>query len=224
MHRLWVLVAVQAAIAAASLVVEIVAGRMLAPYVGMSLYTWTSVIAVVLAGFSAGHWLGGRLAEEIVYGEVWTGASNDLQRVTAIARAMITQFGMSDKLGTLAIGRRSSNPFLGRDYAEDRDYSEEVARMIDEEVRHIVDICYKRGHDLLMEHRQKLDDLVAALLERETLDRDEFLAVLAGEELPALDKKDQGTPAKIDAPPTESESKGKSVPPSGKLEPGTANG
>ncbi|MCB0826672.1 MAG: ATP-dependent zinc metalloprotease FtsH [Armatimonadetes bacterium] len=168
--------------------------------------------------------LGGRLAEEIVYGEVWTGASNDLQRVTAIARAMITQFGMSDKLGTLAIGRRSSNPFLGRDYAEDRDYSEEVARMIDEEVRHIVDICYKRGHDLLMEHRQKLDDLVAALLERETLDRDEFLAVLAGEELPALDKKDQGTPAKIDAPPTESESKGKSVPPSGKLEPGTANG
>lgn len=168
--------------------------------------------------------LGGRLAEEIVYGEVWTGASNDLQRVTAIARAMITQFGMSDKLGTLAIGRRSSNPFLGRDYAEDRDYSEEVARMIDEEVRHIVDICYKRGHDLLMEHRQKLDDLVAALLERETLDRDEFLAVLAGEKLPELDKKDQGTPAKIDAPPVEPESKGKSVPPSGKLEPGTANG
>ncbi len=130
--------------------------------------------------------LGGRVAEEIAFGRVWTGASNDLQRVTAIARAMITKYGMSEKLGTLAIGRSKENPFLGRDYYEERDYSEEVAKMIDEEVRNIVDRCYQRATDILNTHRQQLDDIVKALLERETLDREEFLAVMEGKELPPL--------------------------------------
>jgi cell division protease FtsH len=128
--------------------------------------------------------LGGRVAEELVYDEVTTGASNDLQRVTAIARAMVCDYGMSDKLGTMAIGRRSHNPFLGRDYASDeRNYSEEVAKTVDEEVRHIVENCHQRCKSILEEHRGKLDAVVQALLERETLDREEFLTVLSGEQL-----------------------------------------
>ncbi len=130
--------------------------------------------------------LGGRVAEEIAFGRVWTGASNDLQRVTAIARAMITKYGMSEKLGTLAIGRSKENPFLGRDYYEERDYSEDVAKQIDEEVRNIVDRCYQRASDILNTHRKQLDDVVKSLLERETLDREEFLAVMEGRELPPL--------------------------------------
>jgi cell division protease FtsH len=131
--------------------------------------------------------LGGRVAEEIVFNEITTGASNDLQRVTHIARAMVCDYGMSEKLGTLALGRRSNNPFLGRDYTEDqRNYSEEVAKMIDEEVRKIVDSCHARAEDILTTHRDKLDALVQALLERETLDREEFLAVLHGRPLPEL--------------------------------------
>jgi cell division protease FtsH len=133
--------------------------------------------------------LAGRVAEEIIFGEVTTGASNDLQRVTLIARAMVCEYGMSDKLGTLAIGRRSHNPFLGRDYAMDeRNYSEDVARLIDEEVREFVERCHDRAKDILMSNREKLEAVVAALLERETLDRDEFLKVLAGEELPPLER------------------------------------
>jgi cell division protease FtsH len=127
--------------------------------------------------------LGGRVAEEVVYGEVWTGSSSDLERVTRISRAMVCEYGMSEKLGTLALGRRSHNPFLGRDYNDERNYSEEVARMIDEEVRSIVDRAHTRAMDLLNSNREKLDAVVAALLERETLTREQFLKVLNGEEL-----------------------------------------
>lgn len=160
--------------------------------------------------------LGGLLAEEIVFGERWTGASNDLERVTRIARAMVTRFGMSEKLGTLAIGRNVSNPFLGREMQSDRDYSEDVARQIDEEVRHIVDQCSQRGRQILEENRPKLDAVANALLARETLDRTEFLTILRGEELPPLEIKtdDNGTPAPEKKP-------NDSVAP-GKLEPGPA--
>jgi cell division protease FtsH len=130
--------------------------------------------------------LGGRVAEETVYGEVWTGASNDLERVTRITRAMVCEYGMSTKLGTLALGRRSHNPFLGRDFSDERNYSEDVARQIDEEVRSIVDRCHQRATELLTMHRDKLDAVVRALLERETLNREEFLAVMAGETLPPV--------------------------------------
>ena len=165
--------------------------------------------------------LGGRLAEEIVFGEVTTGASNDLERVARIARAMVTRYGMSDKVGSLAVGRPSSNPFLGRDYGEDRDYSEEVAQLIDEEVRHIVDTSRQRAFDLLVQNRDKLDSVVNALLSRETLDRDEFLAVMDGQELPPLESGDKGEPEQ-DTPTEESSPQNKQVPPGGKLEPGTA--
>ncbi|MBL8088095.1 MAG: ATP-dependent zinc metalloprotease FtsH [Chthonomonas sp.] len=128
--------------------------------------------------------LGGRVAEEVVYSRIYTGASNDLQRVSRIARAMVCQYGMSDRLGTLALGRRTQNPFLGRDYSEEQDYSEDVAKAIDEEVRAIVEKCHQRATQILTEHRDKLDTLVQELLVRETLNRDDFLVVMAGEKLP----------------------------------------
>ena len=130
--------------------------------------------------------LGGRVAEEIVYQRVWTGASNDLERVTRIARAMVCEYGMSEKLGTLALGRRAHNPFLGRDYNDERNYSEDIAKQIDEEVRDIVDKSHRRATDMITEHRSQLDAVVQALLERETLNRDEFLMVMAGETLPEI--------------------------------------
>ncbi|HRI42720.1 MAG TPA: ATP-dependent zinc metalloprotease FtsH [Fimbriimonadaceae bacterium] len=143
--------------------------------------------------------LGGREAEEVVYGTVWTGSSSDLERVTRIARAMVTQFGMSKRLGTLAIGRRSSNPFLGRDYYEERNYSEDVAKLIDDEVHNIVSSCRDRTKKILLENRDKLDAMVKALLERETLNREDFLLVLGGKALPpmrpALDSPAQDTGA-----------------------------
>ena len=129
--------------------------------------------------------LGGRVAEELVFNEVTTGASNDLQRVTRIARAMVCEYGMSEKLGTLVLGRRNQNPFLGRDYTMDeRNYSEAVAELIDQEVRAIVERARQRATEILMENREKLDRVVRALLEHETLDREAFLAAMEGRELP----------------------------------------
>ncbi len=165
--------------------------------------------------------LGGRVAEEVVYGSVWTGASSDLERVTRISRSMVCEFGMSDRLGTLALGRRSHNPFLGRDYADERNYSEEVAKIIDEEVRLIVERCHNRATELLTTHRDKLDGVVAALLERETLTREEFLAVMNGEQLPPLeltDSKPQKPSGTVEGKDSEKAKK----PVSQRLEPGTA--
>jgi len=150
--------------------------------------------------------LGGRVAEELVYGEVWTGAVNDLERVTRIARAMVCEYGMSDKLGTLALGRRNHNPFMGRDMYEDRNYSEDGARMIDQPLKTIVDRCHVQATEILTKHREQLNNVVAALLERETLDRDEFLAVMAGQELPPI-QLDANPPPEGGVPAEKSESK-----------------
>jgi len=165
--------------------------------------------------------LGGRVAEEIVYGEVWTGASNDLERVSRIARAMVCEYGMSPKLGTLALGRRHHNPFLGRDFNDERDYSEDVARQIDEEVRSIVDRCHQRATDLLTTRRSELDLVVAALLERETLTREEFLAVLDGQTLAPLEVP-PGSPDEPMAEQKGTEKSSKSHIPPSRLEPGPA--
>ncbi len=162
--------------------------------------------------------LGGRVAEEIAFGRVWTGASNDLQRVTAIARAMVTKYGMSDKLGTLAIGASRENPFLGRDYYEERNYSEDVAKAIDEEVHAIVDRCRARAIEILTSHREQLDAVVSSLLERETLDREEFLAVMEGRELPAL-KHVEEPPVTTEPKDAEKPAAPAKTPP--RLEPGT---
>lgn len=171
--------------------------------------------------------LGGRVAEDLTFNQVTTGASSDLQRVTQIARAMVCQYGMSEKLGTLAIGRRSHNPFLGRDYAMDeRNYSEDVARMIDEEVRDIVETCRSRAEDILRTHREQLDAVVESLLVHETLDREDFLAVMRGEEITASKPPQGELPLKEseepDAAGDASKSKTAITPP--RLEPGAASG
>jgi cell division protease FtsH len=165
--------------------------------------------------------LGGRVAEEIVYGTMYTGAFGDLQRVTRVARAMVCEYGMSEKLGTLALGRRSKNPFLGRDAFEDRDYSEDVAKEIDDEVRRIVNQCYVRAKDILTTHREQLDNVVQVLLERETIGREEFLAIMEGRPLPEMVSEDEpptGTTADV---PEDAKSSNR-VPAPPKFEPGPA--
>lgn len=146
--------------------------------------------------------LGGRIAEEVVYGTVWTGSGSDLEKVTRIARAMVCEYGMSDKLGALSLGRRSGNPFMGRDMYEERNYSSKVAQMIDEEVRAIVDKAHERARTLLETNRAQLEAVVQALLERETLDRDEFLTVLGGGQLAPLPPKIDDTPSSGGTPVT----------------------
>ncbi|MBD2460581.1 ATP-dependent metallopeptidase FtsH/Yme1/Tma family protein [Oscillatoria sp. FACHB-1407] len=125
--------------------------------------------------------LGGRLAEEIVFGEeeVTTGASNDLQQVARVARQMVTRFGMSDRLGPVALGRQQGNMFLGRDIAAERDFSEETAAAIDDEVRNLVDQAYRRAKTVLLENRKVLDTLAEILIERETVDSEELQELLA---------------------------------------------
>ncbi|MFW5697254.1 MAG: ATP-dependent metallopeptidase FtsH/Yme1/Tma family protein, partial [Fimbriimonadaceae bacterium] len=157
--------------------------------------------------------LGGRVVEEMVFQQPYTGASGDLQRVTHVARAMVTEYGMSEKLGTLAIGRKNSSPFLGRDYYEEqRNYSEEVAKLVDEEVHDIVQRCRQRAEDLIAANREKLDRVVEVLLERETINREEFLKILAGEELEPIAKAEPETPSTTEEKIGEKEAGKKQVP------------
>jgi len=125
--------------------------------------------------------LGGRIAEEIIFGEeeVTTGASNDLQQVAQVARQMITRYGMSDRLGPVALGRQSGNMFLGRDIASDRDFSDATAATIDDEVRVLVDEAYLRAKDVLISNRSVLDKIAAMLVEKETVDAEELQEILA---------------------------------------------
>jgi cell division protease FtsH len=125
--------------------------------------------------------LGGRLAEEIIFGEeeVTTGASNDLQQVARVARQMVTRFGMSDRLGPVALGRQNGNVFLGRDIASDRDFSDETAAAIDEEVRSLVEQAYRRAKEVLVNNRAILDQLAQMLVEKETVDAEELQNILA---------------------------------------------
>ncbi len=127
--------------------------------------------------------LGGRVAEELVFNEVTTGAQNDFEQATELARKMVTEFGMSEKLGPLSLGRRHGPVFLGRDLVETRNYSEEIAYEIDKEVRRIIDECYQRARDALLGARERLNRLAKALLERESLEGEQIEKVLAGEPL-----------------------------------------
>jgi cell division protease FtsH len=125
--------------------------------------------------------LGGRLAEEIIFGEeeVTTGASNDLQQVARVARQMVMRFGMSDRLGQVALGRQQGNMFLGRDIMAERDFSEETAAVIDDEVRKLVAEAYKRAKEVLVNNRHVLDQLADMLVEKETVDAEELQELLA---------------------------------------------
>ena len=122
--------------------------------------------------------LGGRVAEELIFNEPSTGATNDLERVTKLAKAMVTRYGMSDVIGPMQLQRADANPFMGMDFGVQRTYSEEVARQIDHEVRRIVDNAYARARQILIEHRDKLVLLAETLLEKEVLDRNEFLQLI----------------------------------------------
>jgi cell division protease FtsH len=128
--------------------------------------------------------LGGRASEEINLSEVTTGAQNDLEVATQMARRMVTQFGMSEKLGHITLGRREGLVFLGRDIMEERNYSEETARLIDEEIKKIVDESYGKAKTLLQENQEKLKALAVALLEKEVLGGEEVKRLLG------IEKKD----------------------------------
>jgi cell division protease FtsH len=123
--------------------------------------------------------MGGRAAEELVFHDPTTGASNDIEKATAIARAMVTQYGMSEKLGAVKFGQESGEVFMGRDMGHARDYSEEVAAVVDTEVRALVENAHHEAWEVLVEYRDVLDDLVLKLLDKETLTRDELAEIFA---------------------------------------------
>jgi len=126
--------------------------------------------------------LGGRAAEELVFHEVTTGAANDLEKVTATSKAMIMRYGMSEKLGPRVLGRDHSQPFLGREMGNEPDYSDEIAREIDDEIRRVIEEAHEAAHRVLREHIDELHKLSAILIERETIDKDQFERLLAGED------------------------------------------
>jgi cell division protease FtsH len=130
--------------------------------------------------------LGGRAAEELVFREITTGAANDLEKVTGTAKQMIMRYGMSERLGPRTLGRNHDLPFLGRDMGSEPDYSEEVARAIDEEIRRIVEEAHERARQVLVEHSGELHRLSLLLIERETIDRDQFERLLAGESVESV--------------------------------------
>jgi cell division protease FtsH len=130
--------------------------------------------------------LGGRAAEEIVFHEVTTGAANDLERVTSTAKQMIMRFGMSEKLGPRVLGRGHDQPFLGRDYGAEADYSEEIAREIDDEIRRVIEESHELALQVLREHMDQLHSISQILIERETIDREQFERLLAGEDESAV--------------------------------------
>jgi len=164
--------------------------------------------------------LGGRVAEQLVFNEVSTGATNDLEKATDIVRAMVCEYGMSENIGPLTLGRRHGNPFLGRDIMEDRNYSEEIAMSIDKEIRSIMESAYERARSILTENRQKMDAIVKVLLEKETLVREEFEALMEGASLNAVR---YTPPAPVDPGPTAQEEKIEIKPePGQRLEPGMA--
>ncbi len=124
--------------------------------------------------------LGGRAAEEIQFGEITTGAANDLEKATETAKQMIMRWGMSEKLGARTLGHNQAMPFLGRDFSQEPDYSEEVARAIDDEIRRIIEEAHDRARAVLAAHREQLDSVAKILVERETIERGEFEALLDG--------------------------------------------
>jgi len=169
--------------------------------------------------------LGGRVAEQLVFGEISTGAGNDLERATEIVRSMVCEYGMSEAIGPLTVGKRHANPFLGRDVMEDRNYSEEMAEAIDKEVRLIIEAGFERAKSIIQENRAKMDMIVKVLLEKETLEREEFEALMEGATLNSLNPVVESTPEApaastgTEAPGEKQDRKSETQP---RLEPGVA--
>jgi cell division protease FtsH len=123
--------------------------------------------------------LGGRAAEELIFHDPSTGASNDIEKATALARAMVTQYGMTEAVGAIKLGSDSSAPFMGRDYGHQRDYSENLAAVVDREVRSLIENAHQEAFDILVANRSILDEMVLELLERETLNKEEIEVIFA---------------------------------------------
>jgi cell division protease FtsH len=123
--------------------------------------------------------LGGRAAEELIFHDPSTGASNDIEKATALARAMVTQYGMTEAIGAIKLGADDSAPFMGRDYGHQRDYSESVAATVDAEIRKLIERAHQEAYDILEANRSILDEMVLQLLEKETLNKEEIAAIFA---------------------------------------------
>jgi cell division protease FtsH len=149
--------------------------------------------------------LGGRAAEEIVFGEITTGASNDLEKVTETAKRMVMRFGMSERLGPRVFGHDRGQPFLGREFSAEPDYSDEIAREIDDEIRRIVESAHQTAKSLLNERREELERISKLLLERETIDAKEFVALLEGKPAEEVFTDDEQEPTKPAEPAPEPE-------------------
>jgi cell division protease FtsH len=121
--------------------------------------------------------MGGRAAEEMVFHDPTTGAGNDIEKATAVARAMVTQYGMTDRLGAIKLGESNGEPFLGRDFGHTKNYSEDVAAIIDEETKKLLANAHQEAFDILEENRDVLDALVLELMDKETLDKAEVATV-----------------------------------------------
>jgi cell division protease FtsH len=146
--------------------------------------------------------LGGRAAEELVFGEITTGASNDIEKVTATAKQMVMRFGMSEKLGPRVYGHDHGQPFLGREFTTEPDYSDEIAREIDDEVRRIIESAHQRARAILTEHEHDLKNLSEVLVKRETIEKEEFLALLAGKGEEEVYGIEEGSTPELPAPPS----------------------
>jgi cell division protease FtsH len=156
--------------------------------------------------------LGGRAAEEIVFGEITTGASNDLEKVTATAKQMVMRFGMSEKLGPRVFGHDHGQPFLGREFSAEPDYSDEIARDIDEEIRRIVESAHQRARSILAEHRDSLERISEILVRRETIEKEEFEALLAGKTEQEVFPPEEPIAPDVPAPPAPAERVGRDAP------------
>ncbi len=152
--------------------------------------------------------LGGRAAEELVFGEITTGASNDIEKVTATAKQMVMRFGMSEKLGPRVFGHDHGQPFLGREFSTEPDYSDEIAREIDLEIRRIVESAHTAARDILVEHREALDRISEILLKRETIEREQFVALLGGDSEEQVFGSEAPPPPQLPMPPAAPERTG----------------
>jgi cell division protease FtsH len=148
---------------------------------------------------------GGRVAEEMVFGpgKVTTGAGNDIERATDLARRMVTQFGMSEAVGPMSVGDQAHEIFLGRELSQRHDVSEHTARLVDSEVKRILDLAYASAARVVAENRDLLEEIANALLERETLDADDIRLLVAGEPLPPLPELENEVPPVLGPGPVE---------------------
>ena len=156
--------------------------------------------------------LGGRAAEEIIFGEVTTGASNDLEKVTATAKQMVMRFGMSEKLGPRVFGHDHGQPFLGREFSSEPDYSDEIAREIDDEIRRIVEGAHVLAKEILSTHRERLAKLSEILIKRETIEKEQFVALLDGRTEEEVFGAEAPPPPEIPVPPATAERQGREAP------------